>query len=153
MKPEEITTINAIIDHLDDQRRCNCTSAEHEPGCIVPLLLDLHRQANETRHTITILKRDRDVSVAKRLAEEEMLAIYGAYTDHTVNMAERELTELFAHMGLIGYLIRIDANLTDEELTDIRRKQYEREYTALANIGQVMVDDVDIGLSAKEFFK
>lgn len=150
MKPEQIRTINTIVEHLP---QCNCKLPSHDDGCIVPMLLDLHRQANETRHTITILKRDTDMEVARRLAEEELTAIYGPYTDHTIKIEQKELKELFAIDAIQkAYLIRITANLTDEEVADIRQRQYERECRLLANIGQVKIDEEDIGRAYKEFF-
>lgn len=39
MKPQETDLLNTIVSRLDQQKRCNCQSANHDEGCIVPLLL------------------------------------------------------------------------------------------------------------------
>jgi hypothetical protein len=148
MKPEQIATINTIVEHLP---RCNCKSPTHDEGCIVPMLLDLHRQANATEHFIQILKRDRNMEIAKRLAEEELTEIYGPYTDNTIRMDTHEFTELYALEGLKGYTINIVANLTDEELTDIQQRQHLRERRLITNIGRVTIDNEDIGILYKQF--
>lgn len=59
----------------------------------------------------------------------------------------------YADRGLIGYLIRIEASLIDEEVTAIWNKQTQRQFKMIANIGKVTVDNVDVGHAYKDFFR
>jgi hypothetical protein len=106
----------------------------------------------EERHTITILKLDREEEVAKRLAEEELAAICGPYTDRAT-ITHHALRERYAAEGMIGYMIRLEASLTEEELTTIRQKQRERERIMIANIGKAMINNEDIGVAWEKFYR
>lgn len=163
---EQIIRINGYIQHQGSLtysgKQIECVALDHsctfQDGEQITLndeqLAEIYRQTFfiEKVYTITILKLDREESVAKQLAEEELIAIFAPYTDRA-KITHHTLRERYADRGMIGYLIRIEAKLTEEELSVIRQKQYEREYKMLANIGQIMIDNTDIGLAWRHHFR